>query len=472
MVNSSVVAISRNIANYSQLLKPVSISKRIEFLKILEQNTLSNRTKIQDALYKDLGKPRSETDLTEIIPVITEIRHAIKNVSKWSSDVAFKRSVVHYNSKASVKYSPKGHVLVLAPWNYPFNLIVSPLVSALAAGNRVVIKPSEFTQQTNLVLNKIISESFEPDYVNFVEGDASVAAELTQLPFNHIFFTGSPAIGKKVMAAAAKNLTSVTLELGGKSPCIIHKNANLKKAASRIIWGKFINCGQTCIAPDYVLIHKDIEKEFTELALKELKRRFPEASEGRINDEGYGKIIHNKHLSHIKDLLSNALSGGCDLLSGGTFDDSKRFFAPTLIRVPTPKSGLKIMEEEIFGPILPILSYNDESEIFQQVGSLPRPLATYVFSKDKSFIKECQDRIVTGGCVSNDVLSHFVHPHLPFGGVNNSGIGRAHGFYGFREMSNETAVLKTGPGPAGAEILGTPYTNFKKKIIERALRFL
>lgn len=472
MINSSVAAIKSNIATNKGLKKPVSISERIEFLKTLEQHIISNRTTIQDALYADLGKPSSETDLTEIIPVVAEIRHAIKNAKKWSSGFRKQRSVVNYNSKASVKFTPKGYVLILAPWNYPFNLILSPLISALAAGNRVVLKPSEFTQQTNRVLKEIISKCFEPEYVSFIEGDSTVAAELTELPFNHIFFTGSPLVGKKVMAAAAKNLTSVTLELGGKSPCIVQQSADLKKAASRIIWGKFINCGQTCIAPDYVLIHEDMEKVFTELALEEIRKRFPRASEGNTNDESYGKIIHEKHMNHIKDLLSDALSGGCDLISGGTFDDAQRFFAPTLLRVPSRDLSIKILQEEIFGPLLPILTYSDESEIFEQIGSLPRPLATYVFSNSNEFIEECEDRIITGGIVSNDVLSHFVHPHLPFGGVNNSGFGRTHGYYGFREMSNETAVLRTGPGPAGAEILGTPYTRFKKKIIERALKYL
>ncbi len=472
MNKSSFLTVASNIAISKQLLKPVSIRSRIELLKLLEKHIISNRTEIQYALLKDMGKPHSETDLTEIIPVITEVRHAINNVSKWSSDTNVKRTLVNYNSKASVKYTPKGTVLILAPWNYPFNLILSPLISAIAAGNRVVIKPSEFTPSTNQVIRSIIESSFEPEQVSIVEGDASVAAELTAMPFNHIFFTGSPAVGKKVMEAASKNLASVTLELGGKSPCIIDKSADLKKAASRVIWGKFINCGQTCIAPDYVLVHKDVADEFIKHALTELKRRFPDAYEGKNSDDSYGNIIHEKHFNHIKGLLKDALADGYELLSGGMYDESTRFFAPTIVLEKSLNDELGIMHEEIFGPLLPIRTYESENEVFEKIGSLPRPLATYVFSKSKPFIRDCKERIVTGGFVSNDVLSHFIHQHLPFGGVNNSGTGRAHGFYGFREMSNETAVLETGIGPAGAEILGTPYTRFKKKLIERALKYL
>ncbi|MCH8569304.1 MAG: aldehyde dehydrogenase family protein [Balneolales bacterium] len=445
---------------------------RLNLLKKLHDSIIKNRLLIIDALNTDLGKPAEEAELTEIIPALSEIRLLLKNLPKWSKPAKVKRSLLHYTSKAYIDYQPKGVVLVLSPWNYPFVLNISPLACSIASGNRTVVKPSEFTPAINSAMRTIFDDCFENDEVLLVEGEAETAEYLVNQPFNHIFFTGSPAIGKKVMMAAAENLCPVTLELGGKSPCIVDKTANIKKAARRIAWGKMINCGQTCIAPDYLCVHNEIAEEFEAALFSAIKDLEIEDSETTKKKTNYGKIIHKKHFDYLKALLEDALARGARLISGGHFSEDTKFFSPTVLYLRDDPYEYKVMQNEIFGPILPFITWDKPELLIKQINKLERPLATYLFANNKKLVDTIKNGISTGGLVINDTLSHFVHPHLPFGGINNSGIGRTRGFYGFEELSNRVSVLESGPGPAGAELFSPPYTNIQQKLIEKGLKFL
>lgn len=430
------------------------------------------RSSIIKALADDLGKPAEEAEVTEIIPVMSELRHIRRHLADWVKPLPVNRTLLHFTADAYVLYRPKGKVLILSPWNYPFNLVISPLASAIAAGNKVVIKPSEFTPATNSVIKDIVKKALPDDICTIEEGDAAFAAAITAQKWDHIFFTGSPAVGKKVMRAAAENLAPVTLELGGKSPCIVTKSADLRKAAQRIAWGKFTNCGQTCIAPDYLLIQDEVKDELMNLLLNEVSGRYPDACAGKMTDPGYGKIIHKNHFMRLEKLLDDALEKKAKLLIPHHKDRTVLHFSPAIVDVPShyKSDDLLIMQEEIFGPILPVLSWKDENEVAEQIARHPKPLAAYVFSRKKKEIHFWRDSIRTGGFVANDVLSHFAHNNLPFGGNGSSGMGRSHGFFGFREFSVEMAVMESGLGPSGAELVGPPYTDIKRKIIKSALK--
>lgn len=451
---------------------PFSRAHRYKKLEKLLQHITEKRGDIQAALERDLGKPPEEADLTEIVSVAAELRVAMKKLRQWMRPERVGSTPIHFTARAYIHRQPKGRVLILSPWNYPFNLCMSPLISAIAAGNRVVLKPSEFTPHTTAVVRQIVEACFSPDEVLVVEGDAKVAAELTKMPFNHIFFTGSPAVGKKVMAAAAENLTSVTLELGGKSPFIVDRTADIQKTARRLIWGKFINCGQTCIAPDYVMLHEAVAYDVLNACKQELQRRFPQAMRGTPEPESYARIVHEGHFERLQSMLEDARENGASLIAGGHSDKEQLFISPTLLLDEQKNEGLLLMQEEIFGPLLPVRFWSREEEIYDAIAARNYPLSAYVFSNDKDFIARCRERIATGGLVVNDVLSHYVHPHLPFGGISTSGLGRAHGEAGFRAFSNEVSVLESGPGPAGAELFATPYTKLKRLLIDKALKFL
>lgn len=459
--------------DYNETIPPLQDPHvRVERLQDLLKEILKQHKAIEAALQKDLGKPAEEAGATEIVSVASELRTAIKQIPKWSRAQPVKSSAIHLTASAYIHRQPKGRVLILSPWNYPFNLCMSPLVSAIAAGNRVVLKPSEFTPHTTAMVRQIVERCFSPKEVMVVEGEADVAAELTSKPFNHIFFTGSPAVGKKVMAAAAGHLASVTLELGGKSPLIIDKTADIEKTARRLIWGKFINCGQTCIAPDYVMLHDAVAYDLLKACKTELKQRFPKASAGTPEPESYARIIHKDHFQRLRGMMEDAKSKGTSLIAGGHYSEDDLFISPTILLDDQKNNELQVMQEEIFGPILPIRTWTDEEEVYSTILARNYPLSAYVFSTDKGFIRRCRERITTGGLVVNDVLSHYVHPHLPFGGVNNSGIGRAHGEAGYRAFSNEVSVLESGAGPSGAEMFATPYTKMKRLLIEKAMRYL
>ncbi len=461
-----------NLLRNGSILKYSDVEERLNKLKKLEKATITHRKSVQEALFNDLGKPDSEADVTEILPVLKEIRHARGKLSTWTKPHKVEKSIIHLNASSYIYYQPKGCVLILSPWNYPFNLCISPLVSAIAAGNTVVLKPSEFTPSVNEVTESIVRECFSPSEVIVVQGGPETARELTEMPFNHIFFTGSPAVGRKVMEAASANLCSVTLELGGKSPCIIDVHADLEKSARRVAWGKFTNCGQTCIAPDLVYVHKSVRHTFLKLLKDEILKRYPDCFEDSSTEHTYGKIISTQHYDRIAALLKEARESGASIHVEGKQVRSSLHFGPTILEPASANEKLAILEEEIFGPLLPVLTWENEQQLFEMLNPLSRPLACYLFTKNKQFETKCRRLISTGALVINDTLSHFAHPGLPFGGIQTSGTGRAHGFHGFKTFSNELAVLKSKGGPAAAELLGSPYSKFKKYLIEKAVKYL
>lgn len=449
---------------------PVFIEERERLLSLLLAKINEHRAIIKESISKDFLKPDSEVDFTEIIPVTSEIKYTLSNLRKWVKGKKVSKTLLHLNAKAKIIPQPKGVILIIAPWNYPFSLCLGPLVSAIAAGNRVVIKPSEFTPNTSLLIKKIVSDVFPSSIVHVETGDAKVAAMLTNLPFNHIFFTGSPAVGKLVMGAASKNLCSITLELGGKSPCVLGKDYSVETFADRVVWGKFINAGQTCIAPDYLIVPQEKKEIVIQALIKSINEKFPDSSMHVTTDVQYTRIVNEKHTHRLAGLIENAIKNGAKLEYGGEINEASRIIKPTILSNITTE--MAIDTEEIFGPILPVYTYNDIKEVFETILAKPRPLATYLFSRDKKWLNSFKSDIRTGALVTNDVLSHYIHKHLPFGGVNNSGIGRSHGYHGFLEFSNQLSVLETGYGPVGADFITQPYTKRVKFLIDKALKYL
>jgi len=418
-------------------LRNTNTAQRIEKLKTLKAAIQKNEAGIYEALQNDLRKSHFEAAVTEVIFIYGEIDFAIKNLSKWMRPKRAGKSMVSLMAKNRIYYEPKGSCLIISPWNYPFQLMMSPLLSAIAAGNCAILKPSELSPATSQIIGKIIKECFEEQEICCFEGDVTVSTALLNLPFDHIFFTGSPAIGKIVMEAAAKHLTSVTLELGGKSPTIIDQSANLKNAAEKIAWGKLVNAGQTCIAPDYILIPENKQEEFIREYSDAAQRLF--FKNNQIDEASYAKIISQKHFKRIVTLIEDATAKGAKISFGGQSQEDSQTINPTLLtQLP---SDAEIMNEEIFGPVLPIITYQTTDEAIAKVNSRSKPLALYIFSGDRKNTHHIIKNTSAGGTCINDVLIHISNPKLPFGGVNSSGMGSCHGIFGFKTFSHERAVV-------------------------------
>lgn len=444
-----------------------STKERIHKLKQLKTVLLQHRDEIRQALWKDFQKPEVEVDLTEIYPTVKEIKHTIKNLKRWMKPKRVSTPIAMLGSTSYIQYQPKGVVLIISPWNYPINLTLIPLVTAVAAGNCVVLKPSEHTPNSSRVMEKIVAAVFEEKEVAMVQGAVDTSQALLELPFNHIFFTGAPAIGKIVMEAAAKHLTSVTLELGGKSPTIIDETADINKAASRISWGKFTNTGQTCIAPDYLLVHEKVKDKLVE-ALKRKIQEFYGPDSQSSND--FPRVVNAKHLQRLKGYLSDAKSKGATLISGGQSNESGNYLSPTLI-VNVPEAA-SLSREEIFGPILPIYTYNDLQEAIDYINSKEKPLALYIFSRKQENIDRIMQDTRAGGTSINQTVMHFTNNSLPFGGDNNSGIGKSHGWYGFEAFSNARSVLRQRWPISAADLAAPPYNKFKRMMADFTLKWL
>lgn len=424
-----------------------SYEQRKASLKRLLTAVQANEREIVAALKSDLQKPEVETLVSEILTVTEDIRHTISNLKRYMKPTSASPSLMMAGTQAWVHREPMGVVLIISPWNYPFNLCMIPLVSALAAGNRVIVKPSELAPSTSALVKKMLGELFQEDEVAVIEGGVDVSTELLSLPFDHIFFTGSPRVGKLVMAAAAKNLTSVTLELGGKSPMIIDATADLELSARKLVWGKCFNAGQTCIAPDYVLIEGSVHDRFVEMVKAELKERI--TTSGDI-----ASIINRTHHVRLQGLIDDAVKHGATA-HRHEVHGSDTHLDPVVLTGVT--DTMNVMTEEIFGPIIPIQAWTDEAAMVAHIRALPDPLALYIFSKDRAFADRVIARTAAGATCINDVMAHFSHPNLPFGGVNGSGIGKSHGEYGFVAFSNERAILKPRFGIDGFKILLPPY---------------
>lgn len=453
----------------SLILRSQPLHLREERLKSLLNWIINHREEIKSATFADFKKSGSETEQSETYVVISEIRHTLKMLGKWAKPVKVKMPLTFWGTKAEITYEPKGACLIIAPWNYPFSLCFGPLISCLAAGNTAILKPSELTPHTAALISKLVKELFEPSEVACFEGDREVAEELLALPFDHIFFTGSPAVGKQVMFAAAKNLTSVTLELGGKSPTIIDKSANLKDAAEKIAWGKSFNNGQTCIAPDYLLIHEEVEEKFVVYLKSAFLKLYKKSGEALMQNPDYARIVNAKNFQRLKGLIDDALQSGAKISFGGYANEDERFIEPTLLKLAS-NSG-SIMEDEIFGPVLPYLTFNELDEVINIINSKPKPLSTYIFCKDDYTAQRLSKETSGGALFINGLLLQFAINELPFGGVNNSGIGKTHGHAGFLSFSNEKPILRQRIGFSSIKLLFPPYTNGVKKIQNLLIKY-
>jgi aldehyde dehydrogenase (NAD+) len=429
-------------------------AERIEKLRRFHAAIFAYREEFYGALWADYQKPAPEVDMSEIYPVVSEARHAIKHLRRWMSPRRVATPLALLGSRSRIVHEAKGVVLILSPWNFPVNLTLGPFVSAIAAGNCVTVKPSEMTPHTSALMKRIVAELFDESEAAVIEGDAGVAEALLRRKWDHIFFTGSPAVGRVVMKAAAEHLTPVTLELGGKSPVIVDRTANLDEAAKKIAWGKFLNCGQICIAPDYLLIDEAIQSPFVE------KLRAAIAPET-------GLIVNDRHAARVKRLFDDAVSGGAEVVAGGAFD--QRAIAPTLLANVDPNSPL--MQQEIFGPLLPMITYRTLDDAFRVIAAREKPLVLYLFSRSRKVIYEVLRRTTAGGTAINDTLVQFYQLNLPFGGVGESGVGKAHGQFGFEAFSNARGVFEQPTRFSAIQLLYPPYTNFKKRLIDLTLKY-
>ncbi|TDQ12965.1 aldehyde dehydrogenase (NAD+) [Algoriphagus boseongensis] len=442
--------------------------ERLERLKILSDWIKKNQKKIQQALWDDFRKPPIETDLSEIFPVTSEINHVAKNLKSWMSPSKVSTPLPMLGTSSYLQKEPKGTSLIISPWNYPFNLAIGPLVSALAAGCPVVIKPSEWTPHTSQLIEDMVGSLYKPEEVKVFQGDASVSQELLNLPFDHIFFTGSPQIGKIIMEKAAQHLSSVTLELGGKSPAIVTTSANLADTARKIVFGKFVNSGQTCIAPDYILVHQDSKDQLVAELTLAIKEMYDPKLKGIEQSPDLARLISDRHFQRLNEWLQDALVKGAKLEFGGKADPKERYIEPTLLSGISEE--MQVAQEEIFGPILPILTYQILEQAIEYVNAKPKPLALYIFDQSKE-AKEILHKTSSGNAVINDCVLHFLNNELPFGGVNNSGLGKAHGYYGFLAFSNEKGVMKQRIGLTNVSMLRPPYGIKAKKVVQSLIKW-
>ncbi|WP_367271509.1 aldehyde dehydrogenase [Nonlabens sp.] len=414
--------------------KTKDLKYRVERLQCLKKVIERREQQVYDALAKDLSKSELESFLTEYQVVLRELKRYIYKISKWSQPKRVRASILNFPSKARRYPEPYGNTLIIAPWNYPFQLALIPLIGAVAAGNTVVLKPSEFSKATSKLLQEIIQEAFEEAHVSVALGDSNMAQQLTTLRWNYIFFTGSSAVGQLIYQAAAKHLTPVTLELGGKNPCVVHESAHIKVTAKRIVWAKFLNAGQTCIAPDYLLVHQSIKDSL----IAEIKKQIQEFFGTNVNEStDFPRIIRERHFNTLVDMLD-----GESLLEGGQHDRSALYIAPTLVDEPSRDS--KIMTNEIFGPLLPVITYTTKEDLEQWINSFEKPLAAYCFTRDSKFEMWFINRFTFGGGVINDCIVQFINDRLPFGGVGNSGIGSYHGKKTFEVFSHYKSVVHRG----------------------------
>lgn len=444
--------------------------ERIAKLKKLREAIMRRRIEIQTAMQQDLRKPVLETDITEIKTVVTEINFAIHRLHRWMRRQRVSTPLMLFGTSSYVQYEPKGTVLIISPWNFPVNLTLGPLVGAIAAGNCAILKPSEFTPHASHIIRQIVAEVFEPNEVAVVEGDAGVSKALLQFPFNHIFFTGVTGIGKIVMKAAAEHLSSVTLELGGKSPVIIDESANLKDAAGKIAWLKCMNMGQICISPDYVLVQESVKDAFLKEIVSCIEKFYGTTYAQRRESPDLCRIVNEAHFLRIQSMIEDARQKGAEIHLGGQYDAADKYIDPTVLT--GVDFSMPVMQEEIFGPVLPIHSFKTKEEAAGYINAGSTPLAMYVFSQRQEFLDFMLHRTKAGDVCINECGYHFYNPHLPFGGLNGSGNGKGHGKYFFDEFSNAKGVLRQHlVGYSPLKILNPPYSPTIQRLFKYVIRW-
>lgn len=436
-----------------------SLSFRMKQLQTLKTAVKKHEKEISEALRQDLRKSEYEAYTTEIGYLYDSIGHTMKRLKRWMKPKTVKTPAVHFGSKSVIYPEPYGSALIIGPFNYPFMLVMDPLAGAIAAGNAAVVKPSEFTPHVSAVIAKLIREHFDEDYIRVIEGGKETTSELIHAPFDRIFFTGSTQVGKIVMKAAAEHLVPVILELGGKSPCIVHRDADLDLAAKRIAWGKFVNTGQTCVAPDYVLAHKEIKSALL-AKLKEQITAFY-GQDPKLSPD-FGRIVNERHWERLTGLLEPS-----KIVFGGESERADLYLAPTLMDGVLWED--KVMDEEIFGPILPVLEYEEMDQAISMLNSRPKPLALYLFTADKAVERSVMASVSFGGGCVNDTLLHLATPYLPFGGVGQSGMGSYHGKYSFEAFSHMKGVLKKSTR-VKIDFIFPPYTDKKLSLIKKVMK--
>lgn len=435
-----------------------SLKERLSSLNTLESLLVENQQLFVEALKKDFNKPEIETLITEVYPLLLEIQQTKKKLKSWMKRKKVATPISLLGTRSFIEPQPKGCSLIISPWNYPVQLALGPMIPALAAGNTICLKPSEITVHTADLLKDLIEKYFSPTLVQVCLGGVPETEKLLALPFNHIFFTGSTAVGKKVMEAASKNLSTVTLELGGKSPTLVDPEMDLTYVARKISWGKFLNAGQTCVAPDYVFVPKGKLQAFKEALKTEIMSRY------ESQPQDLASIVSAKHFDRLKGLL-NGQNTESLLPSAGP----QNYFPPTLAF--PQKEASSLMNEEIFGPILPILEYENLEEALSYINSKDKPLALYLFSKNKKWIETVLSQTTSGGVCINDQIIHLANHHLPFGGVGPSGQGAYHGYAGFCEFTHFRSVMKQSTWNRGLELFYPPYTERKLSLIKALIRF-
>jgi len=408
-----------------------SIQFRMKQLKKLRDVVIQNESLIFEALKKDLHKSEFESYATEIGFVLEELSYQVKHLKKWARRKRVKNPITNFPASSYITLEPKGNVLIIAPWNYPFQLVFVPLIGAMAAGNTVVVKPSEISTETARAIKKMLNNAFDPEYLEVIIGGPETGQQLLKQEFNHIFFTGSQRVGQIVLESAARQMIPVTLELGGKSPCIVDEFVNVKQTARRIIWGKLINAGQTCIAPNCLFVHENVKEKLLPELVKSIKKFY--GTDPEQNDE-YPRIINRANMDRLVQMISDA-----DIYWGGNYDMDKQYFEPTILN--NVSFEMASMQKEIFGPILPVILYNDIDQLLEMLKMCPSPLALYFFSKNRKHVKKVLERVPAGGVTINDTIMHFVNNKLPFGGTGNSGMGKYHGKHSFEVFSNTKPVV-------------------------------
>jgi aldehyde dehydrogenase (NAD+) len=473
MINETTVEEVRKIFDAQTARRWVvaqsTAQERIGKLTRLKDAIVSHRDELADAVHADFRKHAAEFEFTEIFPVVEELNFAIEHLAAWMKPVHAKSTLELVGARSAVRHEPLGLVLVLAPWNYPFHLAIIPLISAIAAGNCVVLKPSNKTSNTARAIAKLISSTFNQDEVAVVTGDHRIADALLDQPFDHVFFTGSTAIGKKIMASAARSLATVTLELGGKSPAIIDESADIETSARRVMWGKCTNAGQTCIAPDYALVHERVAETFVDAAKKAVETFYGSNPDEWIKNPDYARMIDDAAYGRVSKLLEGSIVAGARVALGGVTDAGTRYIAPTILSGVTPE--MPIMSEEIFGPILPVLTFRNLEEAIALVRRGEKPLALYLFAEDRAVIERILMSTTSGGTVVNHVFLHIVNPNIPFGGVGASGQGNYHGEYGFRTFSHARAVVEQTTASA-ITLLFPPYETKKSEVTQVVIKRL
>ena len=432
---------------------------RKSMLKKLYDAVKINEDKIAEALKEDLGKSHYESYMCEIGLVLSEINYMLKNLKKFAREKRVNTPIAQFKAKSYVLPSPYGNVLIMSPWNYPFLLTISPLCNALAAGNTVVVKPSAYSPATSKVVKDLLESIFTSEYVFVVTGGRAENQFLLKQKFNMVFFTGSQGVGKEVLRNCAENLTPAVLELGGKSPCIVDESANIKLSAKRIVFGKYLNCGQTCVAPDYVLCHSSVKDAFVSAVLDEIKQQF---GENPLENENYGKIINQKHFERILSLIDNK-----KVVCGGESNAEKFKIAPTVMQNVTFEDV--VMQEEIFGPIMPIIEFNDFNSVISDLSNKQKPLALYIFSNNKQNVKKALNNVGFGGGCVNDVVIHLATSEMGFGGVGESGMGAYHGKVGFEAFSHFKSIVDKATW-MDLPIRYQPYNKKKDKLLKKFLK--